>query len=159
MVADDVAWTREELIHESSTSSIRSLMRNAELEIVDDHEVVFRWEKPDADALDFIANQVGGMEISSRADYDAYPEDDKNNRIARPINGTGPYTFVSRAQDQNVIYKKLPSPHWRLNADFEEVELRWLSENSTRLAALLSGEVHITNIPFDQEPAAIRVGE
>jgi ABC-type transport system substrate-binding protein len=158
MVADDVAWTREELIHESSTSSIRSLMRNAELEIVNDHEVVFRWEKPDADALDFIANQVGGMEISSRADYDAYPEDDKNNRIARPINGTGPYTFVSRAQDQNVIYKKLPSPHWRLDADFEEVELRWLSENSTRLAALLSGEVHITNIPFDQEPAAIGRG-
>ena len=108
MTADDVAWTREDLIHESSTSSIRALMRNADFEIVSDHEVVFRWEEPDADALDFIANQVGGMEISSRADLNTFPDDDKDNRISRPINGTGPYTFVSREQDQNIVYQKLP---------------------------------------------------
>ena len=155
MVADDVAWTREDLIAEDSTSSIRALMRNAEVEIVNDHEMVFRWEKPDADALDFIANQVGGMEISSRADANTL---DIGTLIERPVNGTGPYTFVSRAQEQNVVYGKLPSQHWRLNADFEEVEIRWLSESSTRLAALLAGEVHITNIPFDQEPAAFDRG-
>ena len=158
MTADDVVWTREDLIHETSTSSIRSLMRKAEVEVVSDHEIVFRWEQPDADALDFIANQVGGMEISSRADLNSFPEDDKDNRVSRPVNGTGPYTFVSRAQDQNIIYKKLPSPHWRLDADFEEIEVRWITENSTRLAGLLNNEIHITNIPFDQEPSAIGRG-
>ncbi len=158
MTADDVAWTREDLIHEASTSSIRSLMRRAEFEIVSPHEVVFRWEQPDADALDFIANQVGGMEISSRADLNTFPDDDKDNRISRPINGTGPYTFVSREQDQNIVYKKLPQPHWRLDADFEEIEIRWITENSTRLAGLLNNELHITNIPFEQEPSAIDRG-
>ena len=158
MTADDVAWTREDLIHETSTSSIRSLMRRAEFETVSDHEVVFRWEQPDADALDFIANQVGGMEISSRADLNTFPDDDKDNRISRPINGTGPYTFVSREQDQNIVYKKLPQPHWRLDADFEEIEVRWITENSTRLAGLLNNELHITNIPFEQEPSAIQRG-
>ncbi len=158
MVADDVAWTREDLIHEASTSSIRALMRNADLEIVSDHEIVFRWELPDADALDFIANQVGGMEISSRADIDSFPEDDRDNRVSRPVNGTGPYTFVSREQDQNIVYQKLPEPHWRLDADFQEIEIRWITENSTRLAGLLSNELHITNIPFEQEPSAIDRG-
>ena len=155
MTADDVAWTREDIVAEDSTNSIRGLMRAAEVEIVNDHEIVFRWEKPDADALDFIGNQVGGMEINSRADADTL---DVGVLKDRPINGTGPYTFVSRAQEQDVVYRKLSSPHWRLDADFEEIEVRWIQENSTRLAALLAREVHITNVPFEQEPTALADG-
>ena len=155
MTADDVAWTREDIVAEDSTNSIRGLMRAAEVEIVNDHEIVFRWEKPDADALDFIGNQVGGMEINSRADADTL---DVGVLKDRPINGTGPYTFVSRAQEQDVVYRKLPSPHWRLDADFEEVQVRWIPESSTRLAALLAREVHITNVPFEQEPTALNDG-
>ena len=155
MTADDVAWTREDIVTEDSTNSIRGLMRAAEVEIVNDHEIVFRWEKPDADALDFIGNQVGGMEINSRADADTL---DVGVLKDRPINGTGPYTFVSRAQEQDVVYRKLPSPHWRLDADFEEIQVRWIQENSTRLAALLAREIHITNVPFEQEPTALADG-
>ena len=155
MTADDVAWTREDIVTEDSTNSIRGLMRAAEVEIVNDHEIVFRWEKPDADALDFIGNQVGGMEINSRADADTL---DVGVLKDRPINGTGPYTFVSRAQEQDVVYRKLSSPHWRLDADFEEIQVRWIQENSTRLAALLAREIHITNVPFEQEPTALADG-
>ena len=155
MTADDVAWTREDIVAEDSTNSIRGLMRAAEVEIVNDHEIVFRWEKPDADALDFIGNQVGGMEINSRADADTL---DVGVLKDRPINGTGPYTFVSRAQEQDVVYRKLSSPHWRLDADFEEIQVRWIQENSTRLAALLAREIHITNVPFEQEPTALADG-
>ena len=155
MTADDVAWTREDIVTEDSTNSIRGLMRAAEVEIVNDHEIVFRWEKPDADALDFIGNQVGGMEINSRADADTL---DVGVLKDRPINGTGPYTFVSRAQEQDVVYRKLSSPHWRLDADFEEIQVRWIPENSTRLAALLAREIHITNVPFEQEPSALADG-
>ena len=155
MTADDVAWTREDIVAEDSTNSIRGLMRAAEVEIVNDHEIVFRWELPDADALDFIGNQVGGMEINSRADADTL---DVGVLKDRPINGTGPYTFVSRAQEQDVVYRKLSSPHWRLDADFEEIQIRWIPENSTRLAALLAREVHITNVPFEQEPTALADG-
>ena len=155
MTADDVAWTREDIVAEDSTNSIRGLMRAAEVEIVNDHEIVFRWEKPDADALDFIGNQVGGMEINSRADADTL---DVGVLKDRPINGTGPYTFVSRAQEQDVVYRKLSSPHWRLDADFEEIQVRWIPENSTRLAALLAREIHITNVPFEQEPTALADG-
>ncbi len=155
MTADDVAWTREDIVAEDSTNSIRGLMRAAEVEVVNDHEIVFRWEKPDADALDFIGNQVGGMEINSRADADTL---DVGVLKDRPINGTGPYTFVSRAQEQDVVYRKLSSPHWRLDADFEEIQVRWIPENSTRLAALLAREIHITNVPFEQEPTALADG-
>lgn len=155
MVADDVLWTREDIIHETSTSSIRALMHRATPEVVNDHEIVFRWEEPDADALDFIANQVGGMEISSRADADTL---EPGILVDRPINDTGPYTFKSRSQEQNIVHAKLPDDHWRITGDFEEIEMRWLSESSTRNAALLAGEVHLTTIPFDDEPAALRTG-
>ena len=155
MTADDVVWTREDIVAEDSTNSIRGLMRAAEVEIVNDHEIVFRWQQPDADALDFIGNQVGGMEINSREDADTL---DVGVLKDRPINGTGPYTFVSRAQEQDIVYRKLPSPHWRLDADFEEIQIRWIPESSTRLAALLAREVHITNVPFEQEPTALADG-
>ena len=155
MVADDVLWTREDIIHESSTSSIRALMRRATPEVVNDYEIVFRWKEPDADTLDFIANQVGGMEISSRADADTL---EPGILTDRPINGTGPYVFQSRSQEQNIVYTKLQDEHWRISGDFEEIEIRWLSESSTRLAALLAGETHITTIPFDAEPTALNDG-
>ena len=154
MTADDVAWTREDIIVESSTNSIRALLRRAEVTIVNDHEIVFKWAVPDADTLDFIGNQVGGMEISSRAD--AATLDIPIQR--RPINGTGPYVFKSRAQDQNVVFTKLSDEHWRIPGDFQEIEMRWISENSTRLAALLAGEIHLTTIPFDNEPLALGEG-
>lgn len=155
MTADDVLWTREDIIHDTSTNSIRALMRRATPEVVNDHEIVFRWEEPDADTLDFIANQVGGMEINSRADADTL---EPGILADRPINGTGPYTFRSRSQEQNLVYNKLPDDHWRITGDFEEIEMRWLSESSTRNAALLAGEIHLTTIPFDDEPAALRAG-
>jgi peptide/nickel transport system substrate-binding protein len=154
MTADDVAWTREDIIVEDSSNSIRALMRSAEVTIVNDHEIVFQWEQPDADALDFIGNQVGGMEISSRAD--AATLDIPIQR--RPINGTGPYVFTSRSQDQNIVFTKIQGEHWRIPGDFEEIEMRWLSESSTRLAALLAGETHITLIPFDSEERALSDG-
>ncbi len=155
MTADDVAWTREDIIVPTSINSIRALMRNALVEIVNDYEIVFKWELPDADALDFIGNQVGGMEVSSRADALTL---DVPTLKDRPINGTGPYVFQSRSQEQNIVYRKLSDEHWRIPGDFEEIEMRWLPESSTRLAALLAGEVHMTTIPFDSEPTALAEG-
>ena len=155
MTADDVLWTREDIIHEASTNSIRALIRQGIPEVINDYEIVFRWEQPDADTLDFIANQVGGMEINSRADAETL---EPGVLADRPINGTGPYVFQSRSQEQNIVYRKLKDEHWRIPGDFEEIEMRWLSESSTRLAALLAGEVHITTIPFDSEPTALAEG-
>ena len=155
MTADDVVWTWEDLVAEESTASIRGLMRLATIDVINDYELVISWERPDADSLDFIGNQVGGMEVSSRADADTL---DVPILKDRPIAGTGPYVFVSRSQDQNIVYRKADTPHWRLHGDFEEIEFRWLPEASTRMAALLAGETHITNVGFDQEQVALNAG-
>jgi len=154
MTADDVLWTWEDQTREDSLMSFRNLFRRATVEVINDYEVLMTWDVPDADALDGIANQVGGIEISSRADGAVLGGD----LLDRPINGTGPYVFKSRAQDQNIVHRKVDD-HWRIPADFEEIEIRWLSESSTRLAALLAGETHLTTIPFDSEPLALSEGK
>ena len=155
MTADDVLWTWEDQTREDSIMSFRSLFRRAKLEVINDYELTLTWPTPDADSLDGIANQVGGMEVSSRADAETLG---RKGLLDRPIAGTGPYEFVSRTQESNIVYRKADTPHWRVTPDFQEIEIRWISENSTRMAALLAGEVHITNIGFDQEQHAINAG-
>ena len=71
-----------------------------------------------------------------------------------PIVGTGPYRFQQRTQGSFVRFELSSGEHWRLSPDFPELELRWSSEASTRLAALLAGEVHLTTIIPDQEAQA-----
>ena len=58
--------------------------------------------------------------------------------------GTGSYEYGGRVQGQSIWFEKAPQPHWRgENPDFAEVELRWVREDLTRLAALLTGEIHV----------------
>ena len=109
MTADDVLWAWEDQTREDSIMSFRSLFRRAKLEVVNDYELTLTWPQPDADALDGIANQVGGMEVSSRADAKTLG---REGLIKRPIAGTGPYEFVSREQESNIIYRKADTPHW-----------------------------------------------
>ena len=37
--------------------------------------------------------------------------------------------------------------HWRQTPAYKELEFRWVPEDVTRLATLLSGEVHISDVP------------
>ncbi|HIG20754.1 MAG TPA: hypothetical protein EYQ78_08380, partial [Candidatus Poseidoniales archaeon] len=62
----------------------------------------------------------------------------------QPMAGTGPYQFLERSEGSYVRFKRVPYQHWRATPEFEELELRFISEEFTRLAALQVGEVHIT---------------
>ena len=41
-----------------------------------------------------------------------------------------------------MLYKRVEN-HWRQTPEFKELEFRWVPEDVTRLATLLSGEVHL----------------
>lgn len=117
------------------------------VEVVNDYEVVYRLKQPDGNFIStYISDQVGGMQVWSKARLDKI---DYPTMQSGPLVGTGPYQFVTRAQGQAIRFERVPYQHWRITPDFPEFELRWIKEPSTRIAALLTGEVHVTTLPED----------
>ena len=113
-----------------------------------DHEVVIKLSRNDSNFFAQFSRLQGGFEIISKAHLESAGDPVVIGTDA-PIAGTGPYQYKERAQGQNIVFEKV-SDHWRLNPDFQEIEIKFITEASTRMAALLAGEVHLTNLPEDQ---------
>lgn len=71
--------------------------------------------------------------------------------------GTGPFTFVERTMGAHVPYKRVPN-HWRQTPASAALEFRWVPEDVTRLASLLSGAVHISDVPRSLHRDALAKG-
>lgn len=152
MTAEDVVFSLTDLIDPpGAVSGVAEAVRSAvdEFEIVDDYTVVFHVsEDLSFSFFEGISYGAAGAVIKSKADWDsrgggspASPGLDE-----APLAGTGPYQFVERTPGQNVVFEKVPYDHWRQNGDFDEIEYRYISEEATRLSALLAGEVHMTEL-------------
>ena len=74
------------------------------------------------------------------------------------VAGTGPYQWKERKASSYLRMERVPYKHWKVTPDFPEVEFRMVNEASTRLAGLLAGEIHITDVPSDLQPQAERAG-
>jgi ABC-type transport system substrate-binding protein len=147
--AKDVVFSHAQVSKEDSihgeTVYWRTLVQK--IEIIDDYELVFVNTRPDGNFIHGISEAESGMEIRSKAAYDKNGE--PSSLAGKPLAGTGPYQFKERAQGQFIRFERTPYKHWRVAPDFPEFEYRFQAEASTRLAALLAGEVHLTNLPED----------
>ena len=123
---------------------------------VGDYEVIIKLKQNDSNFFAQFSRLQGGMEIISKAHHEAAGDPVVLGKDA-PIAGTGPYQYLDRAQAQFIIFEKAPD-HWRADPDFQELEIKFINEASTRLAALLTGEVHLTNMPEDQLVQAVNDG-
>ncbi len=121
------------------------------IDVVNDHEIVFRLV-PEATFFNAASELYGQLLIRSKAQFDAEGDTTTLDRPAPA--GTGPYQYKERVPGTSIVLERVPYQHWRVNGDFPEVELRWIREPSSRLAALLAGEVHITKLPSDLIPQA-----
>lgn len=148
LTSADVVHTLEDLLKEDSAAAQADAFRNKELvvEVVNDHEIIFHLTGPDAAFIAEVSELQGGMEIQSKAHFDQVGTPGLDDQ---PIAGTGPYQFLDRTQQQFIRYERASDDHWRTTPDFPEFEYRLLDEASTRMAALLTDEVHLTNLPQD----------
>jgi peptide/nickel transport system substrate-binding protein len=146
--AQDVVFSWKDLTQETSTNgqapNWRSVVRD--IEVVNDYEVVFHLSRPDANFIRAISEAEGAMEIRSSRDASALGSITLDTR---PVAGTGPYQFKERVQGQYIRFERVPYQHWRVTSDFPEFEFRFMKEASTRMAALLAGEIHVTTLPQD----------
>ncbi len=158
MTADDVVFTVEEYMKEDAIGGVRAPLVRAlnRFEIVNDHEVVFHMNLFDADFLNIFARQQPIAGITSKKHAESLGGDP--TFAQEPLAATGPYQFSERSQTEFIRYERVPYDHWSKQGDFPEIEITYMGEASTRLAALLTDEIHITNIPDDQLTIAINEG-
>jgi ABC-type transport system substrate-binding protein len=111
------------------------------VEIVNDQEVVFHLASAAPEFFDTISI-TADLVMESKARWDAGGKDLYGEKVV----GTGPFEFVERVVNQHVLYKRVED-HWRKTAEYEELQFRWIAEELTRMAALISGEAQIAGIP------------
>ena len=79
--------------------------------------------------------------VSARAAAEATPNDWNGGRAAI---GTGPYRWVKWTPGQNVLVERNPD-YWGEKEPWEHVDFRFISNDSARVAALLSGDVDVAD--------------
>ncbi len=146
--AADVKHTRQQIAATDATHGNSPFFRNFvdSVEIVNDHEVVFRAPNPTADMFFLISQQGQSLLIQSKAHRDSVG---LPTLATEPTVGTGPYQFTKGVSGSFIRYERVPFDHWRISPDFKELELRWMPEASTRVAGMLAGEIHLSTIPQD----------
>ncbi len=156
--AKDVVHSWQDITRTDATAGYQVVLAKrtiGNVEVVSDYEVVFRLKDKDADLLNMISQAEGGMEMMSKADFDKRGDP---ALTAAPIAGTAPYQFLARTQGVNITFQRTSYKHWRKSPDFQEFEFRWIAEPSTRLAGLLTGEIHLTSLPNDLQTQAEKQG-
>src|SRR6266850_6785033 len=127
----------------TKTDTIEELAKKAEqgVEIVDDYKVVFHLKQAVPEFVEMICANTD-LVMESKARWDAGGKELYSQKVV----GTGPFEFIERKVGSHVLYKRLEQ-HWRHIPAYKELEFRWVPEDVTRLASLLSGEVHISDVP------------
>lgn len=94
-----------------------------------------------------------GMFISK-----AYFDDKGQAGIDDMMVGTGPYQYVERRPGESLLVERVPYDHYRISPEFDEIQLFLMPEPSTRLAAMLTNEIDLTNLPSTLNATAIAGG-
>ncbi|MDE0347581.1 MAG: ABC transporter substrate-binding protein [Boseongicola sp.] len=150
--AEDVVHSYELHTADASVIPAADQLRGAEVEILDPYTVRFTYEQPRTNFL-YLHGGHSIMMIYSKAQFDQEGLEGYDVRFA----GTGPYQFVSR-EPGGVLYERVEDHYSGIVPDFRELELRFVSEPSTKLAMLLADEAHIADISRELMPDALDAG-
>jgi len=153
--ASDVrfGWERMTKATPESTHGQFAFWRNIEdIQIVNDHEVLFKVTNVDGNLVVGLSEQQGGIEVQSEAHFKKLGA--PPTMPTGPLAGSGPYQHLANDDATFLRFKRVAWKHWRATPDFPEFEFRYAAESSTRQAAFLAGEAHITNLPQDLMKAA-----
>ena len=149
--ANDVPHSAALVIREDAiatdTGLFRGLFGDDQAELLtnivalDDNTVQFNLKTPNS-LMDFFAGaQQGNLFMYSKAQYD---NEGGIDAYENPV-GVGPWEFVERTIDVNLLYSR-NADHYRRSPFFEEMEYVLIPEETTRLAQLTTGQVQIGEI-------------
>jgi ABC-type transport system substrate-binding protein len=152
--AKDVVHSHSFMLRPETTATLAPFWRGVEeVKAVNDHQVVFRMKKA-ATTMPYAASRAGDLRIVSKAQFDKEGVEGLDRRPA----GTGVYRYVSRKPGLSVIYERVDN-HWSgVKPAYKELEFRIAREESTRLALVLSGEAHVSDMPRELQKEALKKG-
>ncbi len=110
------------------------------VEIVNDHEVIIHLGIVLPEAL-FNLGKRRNLPMESKARWDAVGDEGMGEKIV----GTGPMEYVERVEGSHVLYD-VSDEHWRVVPEYHQLEFRAIAESQTRLASLLTEQVHLAVI-------------
>jgi peptide/nickel transport system substrate-binding protein len=140
MTSADVKWTLDSLLGGQMRSAKASAYRYVDrIETPDEFTVVIRLKEPYAALLWNVADGAMGV----------VPKGSGEELARKPI-GTGPFRFVSQAQDRQVIVER-NEQYWGKRAGLERVCFNVVPDATTRALELRkgSGDVEINALPGD----------
>lgn len=139
LTSSDVKYTFESLVSPALRSPIRSLLdKIVSIETPDARTVIFKTREP---FYTFVGNLPA---------IGIIPEGSGTEIIEAPI-GSGPYRFVSYSEGQPIRLERNPE-YWGGAPAVPRIDVIVIGDNSTRQAALMSGEVDLAyNAQFDPE--------
>lgn len=110
------------------------------VEIVDDNQVVIHLGIVLPEAL-FNLGKRRNLPMESKARWDAVGDEGMGEKMV----GTGPLSYGERVEGSHVLYDAAEE-HWRVVPQYDQLEYRAIAESQTRLAALLTEQVHLAVI-------------
>src|SRR3989454_9026851 len=115
------------------------------IEVVSAHEITMHCKVVCLD-MPFYYSSASNVMIFSKKQWDAEGEMGYDKKPA----GTGPYIYKERQLGRYVLYERGPTPHWKQGVvDWKEIKMTWTIEEATRLAQLIAGETHLTEVNKD----------
>ena len=152
--AKDIVHSHSMMMRPEATATLAGFWRQVEeVRAVNDHQVVFRFKKPTT-VMPYAASRAGDLRIVSKAQWDKEGLEGFEKRPA----GTGSYRYVGRQPGLSVSYERIDN-HWKGEKPaYKELVFRLAREESTRLALLLSGEAHISDLPRELQKDALKRG-
>ncbi len=155
--ADDVVFSFERA--KADSSQLRAYANAAGVpKKIDDLTVEFTQSAPNPITLEHVSTINIMPKAWSEKNRAAKPQNyaAKEDMItAKEANGTGPFMLVTRQPDVKTVLKKNPN-WWGLKTggfegNIDEVVFTPISNDATRLAALVSGEIDLINDPPPQD--------
>ncbi len=139
LTARDVKWTFDSLIagkiRSAKAGTFASVSR---IETPDSCTVIFHLKQPFASLLWNLSGAAGIVPYGSGEDFNQH------------LVGSGPFRFVSAAQDRNVIVERNPD-YWNTPAQLQRVEFKVIPDATTRALELRkqSADVAINSLVAD----------
>jgi len=150
----DVKHNLALITRKESTATLRPIWKTVTVvETPDKYTAVFRFNKPLMPTSMFAFSRSGDLRMSSKAQWDKEGIEGLDKHPA----GTGPFQFVSRQTGLNIVFKRNPN-YYGHKPEYAELEFRIAREDATRLALLLSGDVHIADLPRELHKDALARG-
>ncbi len=156
--ADDVVYSFKRATEESSDIKVYASAMGTPRKI-DDLTVEFNLKEVDPIFLQH-ANAIFIMSKAwSEKNNVTKPQDFKiaeQTYAAMNANGTGPFMVVSRQPDVKTVYKRNPNWWGKFEGNVQDVVYTPIKSNSTRVAALLSGEIDLVLDPPPTDTPRLR---